>query len=70
MSSAINKFSITNAAFDLGGGFKPTEGFGVVVPVGEPAGDRSLRAAHAVKAAAADGLAGDQGEPALDLAVP
>jgi len=68
--STVNKFSITDAAFDLGGGFNPAKGLGVVVPVGEVAGDGAFQPADAVKAAAADGLGGNQGEPALDQVEP
>jgi hypothetical protein len=66
----VNKCSIADAAFDLIGGFGPTEGFGVFVPVGQEAGDGLLQARDAVEAAAANGLRGDQAEPALDQVEP
>ena len=70
VSCLVNKFSIVDAAFDLKGGFGPTEGFGVFVPVGQEAGDGLLQARDAVEAAAANGLRGDQAEPALDQVEP
>jgi hypothetical protein len=48
----VNKCSIADAAFDLGGGFGPAEGFGIFVPVGQKAGDGLLQARDAVEAAA------------------
>ncbi len=52
------------------GGFGPAEGFGIFVPVGQEAGDGLLQARDAVEAAAANGLRGDQAEPALDQVEP
>ena len=70
MFCTVNKFSISDATFDLGNGFDPAEGLGVVVPMGEPANDRLLQTLDAVEAAPADGLAGDQCEPTLDQVEP
>ena len=66
----VNKCSIADAAFDLMGGFGPAEGFGIFVPVGQEAGNGLLQARDAVEAAAANGLRGDQAEPALDQVEP
>src|SRR5260370_18320789 len=70
VSRPVNKCSIADAAFDLMGGFGPAEGFGIFVPVGQKAGDGLLQARDAVEAAAANGLRGDQAEPALDQVEP
>jgi Transposase len=70
VSRPVNKCSIADAAFDLMGGFGPAEGFGIFVPVGQEAGDGLLQARDAVEAAAANGLRGDQAEPALDQVEP
>src|SRR6266849_4460414 len=70
VSRTVNKFSIMDTAFDLGGGFNPAKGLSVVVPVGEVAGDGRFQTADAVKAAAADGRAGNQGKPAFDQIEP
>ena len=66
VSRFVNKCSIADAAFDLVGRFAPAEGLSVFVPVGEEASDGLLQARDALEAAAADGLAGNQGEPAFD----
>src|SRR5262249_15336147 len=58
------------AAFDLGGRLGPAERLGVLVPGCEPACDRGLQPAHAVEAAAPDGLTGNQGEPAFHQVEP
>jgi hypothetical protein len=58
------------AASDLGGGFNPAEGLGIVVPVGEAAGDRPFQTMDAVEAAAPNRLAGNRGEPTLDQVEP
>ena len=42
----------------------------ILIPVGQPAHDHALEAADAVEAAAANGLAGNQREPALDQVQP
>src|ERR1700687_3192043 len=70
VSRPVNKCSIADAAFDLRGGFGPAEGFGIFVPVGQEAGDGLLQARDAVEAAPANGLRGDQAEPALDQVEP
>ena len=70
MSCLVNKCSITDAAFDFRGGLGPAEGFGGFVALGQVAGDRLFQATHAVEAAAANGLRGDQAEPALDQVEP
>ena len=66
MSRVGNKFSVSDAAFDLVGGFGPGEGLGVLVPVVEEAGNGAFQFGHAVETAAADGLLTDHTEPALD----
>jgi hypothetical protein len=43
----VNKFSIVDAAFDLVCGFGPAQRLGVVVPVGEEAGDGLLQSRDA-----------------------
>ena len=70
MSRFVNKCSIADAAFDLVGRFAPAEGLSVFVPVGEEASDGLLQARDALEAAAPDGLAGNQAEPALDQVGP
>ena len=40
VSCLVNKFSITDAAFDCRGRLGPAEGFGVFIPLGEVARDR------------------------------
>ena len=64
--TSVNKCSIADAAIDLMGGFGPAKGLGDFIPVREPASDRPFQTPHAVEAAAADGLSGNQAEPALD----
>src|SRR5207244_4816166 len=70
VSRPVNKCSIADATCDLMGGFGPAEGFGIFVPVGQEAGDGLLQSRDAVEAAAANGLRGDQAEPALDQVEP
>src|SRR5262245_35417284 len=70
VSRLINKCSMFEAAFDLGGRLGPAERLGVLVPGCEPACDRGLQPAHAVEAAAPDGLTGNQGEPAFHQVEP
>ena len=60
MSCLVNKCSITDAAFELVGSFGPAEGLGVVIPVGQEAGDGLLQARDAIEAAPPDGLTGNQ----------
>src|SRR5579885_2036923 len=70
VSRLINKCSVANAAFDLRGRFGPAKRAGIFVPFRQPAGYGCLQPGHAVEAAAADGLLGDQGEPALHQVEP
>jgi hypothetical protein len=65
-----NKFSVLDAAFDVGGQLGSTKRARVLVPVSEPAVDGQLQPAHAVKATAPDRLFRDQPEPALDQVEP
>ncbi len=52
------------------GGLGPAEGFGLLIPVREPAHDGTLQARAAIEAAAANRLRGDQAEPALEQVEP
>src|SRR5262249_43475689 len=70
VSRLINKCSMFEAAFDLGGRLGPAERLGVLVPRCEPACDRARQRAHAVEAAGPDGLTGNQGEPAFHQVEP
>jgi hypothetical protein len=65
VSRLVNKCGMFEAALDIGGGLGPAEGLGVLVPGCEPIGDRGLQPPKAAEAAAADGLTGNQGEPAF-----
>jgi len=62
----VNKWRISNAAFDIGGGLGPAKGFGVVVPMGEPVHDGGFETADAIEAAAANSLARNDCEPAFN----
>src|SRR6516225_166912 len=66
----VNKCRISNAAFDIGGGLGPAKGLGVVVPMTEPVHNCSLETTDAVKAAAANSLAGNYCEPAFNQVQP
>ena len=66
----INSSNVTEGSFDVSSGASPAERLRVLIPVHEPTGDRPFEAPDAVEAAAADGLAGDQGEPAFDQVEP
>jgi len=70
VSRLVNKCSIVDAAGDPSGGLCPSEGFSLLIPVSKPAHDGALEPAHALEAAAANRLVGDQGEPALDQIEP
>jgi hypothetical protein len=69
VSRLVNKCSIVDA-FDAGGGLAPAKWLGVLVPLLQPSHDGFLQAGDIVEAAAADGLAGNQREPALDQVEP
>jgi hypothetical protein len=64
--SLVNKCSISDAAFDIGGGLGPAKRFGVIIPVAEPVHDRGFETADTIEAAAANGLARNNCEPAFN----
>ena len=70
MSRLVNKCSIVDAASDAGGGLSRAKWLGVLVPLLQPRHDGFLQAGNIVEAAATDGLAGNQREPALDQVEP
>src|ERR1019366_6621229 len=55
---------------DLFGGFGPDEGFGLFVPSVGPGADVGFEGLDRLVVAAADGLVGDEAEPAFDLVDP
>src|SRR5690606_9229714 len=61
---------MTEASADFSRGLGPAERLGVFIPDSEVAGDCVLELADGIEAAAPDGLAGDEGEPALDEVQP
>ena len=70
VSRLVNKCSIVDAVSEAGGGLSPAKWLGVLVPLRQPRHDGFLQAGDIVEAAATDGLAGNQREPALDQVEP
>jgi hypothetical protein len=68
--STVTKLSISDATFDLGNGVDQRKGLALLFQRASQRNDGLLRTLDAVEAAATDGLAGDQREPALDEGQP
>jgi len=49
VSRLVNKFSISDAAFDIGGRLGPAKGLAILIPVAEPIHDRGFEAAYLSK---------------------
>ena len=65
-----NKFSVSDAAFDLSSGFAPPQGFTLLIPVFKKVGDGPFQFGHGIKTTASDSLLADDAEPALDQVQP
>ena len=70
MLRLVNNCRVSDAAFDIDGRLGPAKRLSIVVPVTEPVHDCSFETADAVKAAAANSLAGNYREPAFNQVQP